>query len=311
MNAQSKYSIKYYPDIVNKISIEGNFFYFYTSDTILEVKVLSDKIIRFRYAADGVFQRDFSYAVSKYFEERIVNLELNETNDNYIISTLSVFVTISKENLKVNIYDKNGGVILEDDAGFHWQHYLQKGGKINYCSKKIQKDEAFFGMGDKPTELNLRGKYFENYGADVYGFQKNQDPLYKNIPFYMGLHGEKGYGIFFDNSFRTIFDFGQGNSDTLSFWARGGEMNYYFIYGPNLLNVVEQYSLLTGRPEMPPLWSLGYHQCKWSYFPESRVREVANEFRKRKIPCDAIYLDIDYMEGFRCFTWSEEVFPQS
>ena len=309
MNAQSKYSIKYYPDNINKISIEGNFFYFYTSDTILEVKVLSDKIIRFRYAADGVFQRDFSYAVSKYFEERIVNLELNETNENYIISTLSVFVTISKENLKVNIYDKNGGVILEDDAGFHWQHYLQKGGKINYCSKKIQKDEAFFGMGDKPTELNLRGKYFENYGADVYGFQKNQDPLYKNIPFYMGLHGDKGYGVFFDNSFRTIFDFGQGNSDTLSFWARGGEMNYYFIYGPNLLNVVEQYSLLTGRPEMPPLWSLGYHQCKWSYFPESRVREVANEFRKRKIPCDAIYLDIDYMEGFRCFTWSEEYFP--
>ena len=309
MTSQSKYSIKYYPHDITNVSVEGNFFYFHTIDTILEVKVLSDKIIRFRYAADGFFQRDFSYSVSKYFQERIVNLEFNETLTNYIISTLSVFVTISKENLKINIYDKSGGIILEDDAGFHWQHYLQKGGKINYCSKKIQKDEAFFGMGDKPTELNLRGKYFENYGADVYGFQKDQDPLYKNIPFYMGLHKDKGYGVFFDNSFRTIFDFGKGNSDTLSFWARGGEMNYYFIYGPNLLNVVEQYSLLTGRPEMPPLWSLGYHQCKWSYFPESRVKEVANEFRKRKIPCDAIYLDIDYMEGFRCFTWSKEYFP--
>lgn len=309
MQTQSKYSIKYFPGIITEVKAEGNYFYFYTSDTILEVKVFSDKVIRFRYAADGFFQRDFSYATAPNFEERLVELQFSETATHYVISTLSVFCTIDKNNMRLNIYDKNGGIILEDEVGYHWQHYLLKGGKINYCSKKIQPGECFYGMGDKPTELNIRGKYFENYGTDTYGFAKDQDPLYKNIPFYLGLHNGKGYGVFFDNSFRTIFDFGKSSEDTLSYWARGGEMNYYFIYGPALTNVIEQYSLITGKPEMPPMWSLGYHQCKWSYYPESKVREIASEFRKRKIPCDAIYLDIDYMDGFRCFTWHPEYFP--
>jgi alpha-glucosidase len=311
MITQTKYSDKFYPDSVLNVKTEGNFYIFTTSETILEVSVLTDKMIRFRYAADGFFQKDFSYAISKYFDEKLVKLTLIEDDFFYYIKTQSVICKISKENLKITMLDINNNIICEDEAGFHWQHYLLKGGKINYCSKKIQPDEFFYGMGDKPVEMNLRGKYFENFGMDTYGFQKDTDPLYKNIPFYMGVHnnGQIGYGIFYDNSFRTIFDFGKGNADVLSFYARGGEMNYYFIYGPNLLNVVEQYSSLTGRPEMPPLWSLGYHQCKWSYSPESKVREITTEFRKRKIPCDAIYLDIDYMEGFRCFTWSKEFFP--
>ncbi|MFN4084155.1 MAG: glycoside hydrolase family 31 protein [Bacteroidia bacterium] len=311
MQAVSKYSIKYYPDNITEVSKEGNTYYFYTSETILELKVFTDKIIRFRYAADGFFIKDFSYAVSKYFEEKIVKLDFNEFDDYYEIETLSIICNISKENLKVTLYDINRNIILDEEQGFHWQHYLQKGGKINYCSKKIQPDEYFFGLGDKPTESNLRGKYFENYGADVYGFKKDQDPIYKNIPFYIGMHskGTQAYGIFFDNTFRTIFDFGKEKHDVCSFWARGGEMNYYFIYGPDLTEVTEQYGSLTGVHELPPMWALGYHQCKWSYYPESKVKEITSEFRRRKIPCDVIYLDIDYMDGFRCFTWSKEHFP--
>jgi len=95
----------------------------------------------------------------------------------------------------------------------------------------------------------------------------------------------------------------------LSFFAEGGEMDYYFIYGPSLLSVAEKYTDLTGRPELPPLWSLGFHQCRWSYFPDKRVKEVASEFRKRAIPCDAIYLDIDYMDAYKCFTWDKNYFP--
>jgi alpha-glucosidase len=86
-------------------------------------------------------------------------------------------------------------------------------------------------------------------------------------------------------------------------------MNYYFIYGPQMEDVVTSYTDLTGKPELPPLWALGYHQCKWSYYPESNVKEITAKFRELKIPCDAIYLDIDYMEGFRCFTWNKEYFP--
>ena len=237
MLTQTKYSSKFYPDAIIDVKKEGNFFIFTTSETILEARVMTDKIIRFRYAADGFFQKDFSYAVSKYFDEKLVELHFYEDDGFYYIQTQSITAKISKENMKITMLDRQNNIISEDEAGFHWQHYLVKGGKINYCSKKIQPDEYFYGMGDKPTEMNLRGKYFENYGMDTYGFQKDQDPLYKNIPFFMGVHskGEIGYGIFYDNSFRTIFDFGKGNPDILSFYARGGEIELLLYLWPRFI----------------------------------------------------------------------------
>ncbi len=305
----NKYSIKYFPDEVKKAEKAGNYFYFYTTETILEVRVISDKIIRFRYAPDGKFKRDFSYAIRPDLKETLTALKLEEEGDSYVIHTSKIDVFVDKKDLRITITDKAGHIINRDAAGFHWQYYILKGGKIVYCSKEIQKDECFFGVGDKPTELNLRGKRLENFGRDSYGFQKDEDPLYKNIPFYYGLHHGMAYGIFFDNTFRTLFDFGQEEAEVTSFWARGGQMNYYFMYGPELLDVARQYTRLTGTPDLPPLWALGYQQSRWSYFPDTRVKEVAAEFRKRKIPCDAIHLDIDYMDGFRCFTFSKERFP--
>lgn len=305
----NKYSAKYFPDAIRNWEQRGNLFLFYTSETILEVRVVNDKVIRFRYASDGQFHRDFSYALVSELQEGLVSLSAFDDGEYIGIITRQVKCFIDKENLHVRITDHKGQVICEDEAGFHWQHYLTKGGKIVYCSKRIQRDEVFYGLGDKPCNLHIRGRRFENYGTDAYAYGAETDPLYKNIPFYYGLHHGTGYGIFFDNTFRTIFDFGQERPDVTSFWARGGEMSYYFIYGPELLEVSREYANLTGKPELPPLWALGYHQCRWSYFPDTRVKEVAMEFRKRNIPCDVIYLDIDYMEGFRCFTFSKEYFP--
>jgi len=308
-SSSSKYSVKHYPDAVRKWQKEGNYFYFHTAETILEVRIISDKIVRFRYAADSKFQRDFSYAINPRLDESPVNFGIREFEEVFEIYTDVIRIWIARDNLRLTITDQEGRIINQDEMGFHWQHYLLKGGKIVYCSKQIQEGECFFGLGDKPTDLNLRGKRLENFGTDAYGFQKDTDPLYRNIPFYYGLHHGIGYGIFFDNTFRTLFDFGHERDEVCSFWARGGEMNYYFMYGPELLQVAEAYTKITGTAELPPLWALGYQQCRWSYYPEKRVREIAAEFRKRQIPCDVIHLDIDYMEGFRCFTWSKEAFP--
>ena len=252
-----KYSAKYYPDAIRRWEQKGNFFLFYTSETILEVQVLSDKLLRFRYAADGKFHRDFSYAVNPDIQVSLVSLSAFDDGENIGIITKEVKCFIHKENLKVTITDLQGRIINEDEAGFHWQHYLTKGGKIVYCSKKIQEEEVFYGLGDKPTHLQLRGKRFENYGTDAYAYGEDTDPLYKNIPFYYGLHHGTAYGIFFDNTFRTIFDFGHEREDVSSYWARGGEMCYYFIYGPELMRVAEKYAMLTGTPALPPLVVLG------------------------------------------------------
>ena len=176
-------------------------------------------------------------------------------------------------------------------------------------TKVTQNGESFYGMGDKASHTNLKGKRVSNWVTDSYAYGKDQEPLYKSIPFYVGLHNEMAYGIFFDNSFGTYFDFAHEKRTLTSFWADGGEMNYYFFFGPKISQVVEAYTDLTGVPELPPMWALGFHQSKWSYYPEKRVKQLAANFRKHQIPCDAIYLDIDYMEGFRCFTWNHRRFP--
>ncbi|MFI5218842.1 MAG: glycoside hydrolase family 31 protein [Bacteroidia bacterium] len=299
---------KDYPKPIHKHSANGNRFHFEAANAKLEVTVLTDSIIRFRFAPD-LFARDFSYAINPGFNGAAKEIRFHENEINYEIFTSQVHVLINKETLEIKIEDLHGKIISEDKGGFHFEENKGFGGYYVYCSKKIQQHESFFGLGDKPTDLNLRGKRFLNWGTDTYGFAKEQDPLYRNIPFYYGLHHGRAYGIFFDNTFQTFFDFGHENAEVMSFWAEGGEMNYYFVYGPELISVAEQYAQLTGTPELPPMWALGYQQSKWSYYPEAKVWEIAHQLRSKNIPCDVIHLDIDYMNGFRCFTWDNERFP--
>lgn len=291
----------------------NNFLFTCANDVALAVTVVSDKVIRFRFATEGYFENDFSYAIEEnnpFLHDNVTFLEFKEKDDHFKITTEKLICIVQKDHLKTRILDHDGNVLNEDEKGFHWMYDQATGNDIVIMSKKVQSSEHFYGLGDKSCDFNIRGKRLENWGSDKYAYGKQTDPLYKNIPFFMGLHKKMGYGIFFDNSFRAFFDFGSERSNVSSFWAQGGEMNYYFIYGPELLEVSQTYTHLTGVPELPPLWALGFHQCKWSYYPEEKVRDVTSEFRKRKIPCDAIYLDIDYMEGFRCFTWSKSYFPE-
>ena len=281
------------------------------NDVILELTIVRDSVLRFRYTTTGNFGNDFSYAITKYASSGYNFLQIDDNDDNYTVTTAKLICQISKDDLRVKIYDAlDNSLLNEDELGFHWEESYQFGGNIVKMSKTSHDGESYFGLGDKPVELNLKGKRFENWVTDSYAYGKQTDPIYKAIPFYTGLINNKAYGIFFDNTFRSFFDFAQERRFVTSFWAQGGEMNYYFIYGPQMTDVVANYTDLTGKPhQLPPLWALGFHQCKWSYYPESKVKEITSKFRELKIPCDAIYLDIDYMDGFRCFTWDKNYFP--
>lgn len=298
-----------YPQRLIKFEQNQNILTFYTENNVaLQITVLKDSLMRVRYSAKGYFNDDFSYAIDDA-PDGYKKIEVSDNATNYEIHTDKIICVISKENLKITFLDIKRKVVLDEEVGFHWEECYEYGGNIVKMTKKLNDGENFYGLGDKACHLNIKGKRFENWVTDQYGFQKDQDPLYKAIPFYIGLHHDISYGIFFDNTFRTCFDFGSERNGVTSFWADGGEMNYYFIYGPSMDSVVTKYSCLTGTPELPPMWTLGYHQCKWSYRTESEFTTLAKTFREKKIPCDAIYLDIDYMDDYKCFTWDKERFP--
>jgi alpha-glucosidase len=309
-NTELEFKGDLYPSKVVSFKHDVDSVYFNTDNSVvLKVTIIRDSLIRFRYTTKGYFSSDFSYAIDKNHSHGYNFLEVTNEANYYQIQTSKVKCIIQKAGMRVSIFDSYGTLILEDELGFHWEESYEHGGNIVKMSKASKDGECFYGLGDKATQMNLKGKRLENFATDQYAFQKDQEPLYKVVPFYIGLQNKQSYGIFFDNTFRTFFDFCHERRNVTSFWSEGGEMNYYFIYGPQMEDVVTGYTNLTGKPELPPLWALGYHQCKWSYYPESNVKETTAKFRELKIPCDAIYLDIDYMEGFRCFTWNKEYFP--
>ena len=266
-----------YPSKVVSCKKDVDTFYFSTdNNVVLQLTVFRDSILRFRFTTNSNFENDFSYAIDENASRGYNHLSTKESDDYYEVITSKLICQIHKIDLRIAIFDAaDGSLISEDESGFHWEENYDHGGNIVKMSKAAPSGESYYGMGDKPVQSNLRGKRFENWATDSYAFERHTDPIYKTIPFYTALHDKKAYGIFFDNSFRSFFDFCHEQRQITSFWAQGGEMNYYFIYGPKMSDVVASYSDLTGTPELPPLWTLGFHQCKWSYYPESKVREVA------------------------------------
>jgi alpha-glucosidase len=306
--ANLKPIVKKYLGTVNKVGQVGNKFYFSDGDARVEIIVVSDDIIRVRLAPHGVFLEEFSYAVP-HLSQKVSTFSLKEMESEYVVSTNTVNCHLRKIDFNISFSDSENVVTNADAAPMHWEENVQFGGYYVYCTKECHPGESFFGLGDKATELNLKGKRLVNWNTDAYSFSKDQDPLYRTIPFYISLNEGAAYGIFFDNTFKSHFDFGAESPSKTSFWADGGELQYYYIHGPHMMDVVKRYHSLTGTHPMPPLWALGYHQCRWSYYPEKKVRQIASGFRDNKIPCDGIYLDIDYMDGYRCFTWNRKYFP--
>jgi len=184
-----------------------------------------------------------------------------------------------------------------------------EGGEVR-CWKTLCGGDHFFGLGEKGCPLDKRGTVLVNWNTDAAEHEPWSDPLYQTHPFLLVLNSGWAYGIFFDNTFRSSFDLGKTSRTAYSFGADGGEMNYYFIPGPTPSEVVQRYAMLIGTMPLPPLWTLGYQQCRFSYESARRVRQVAGEFRRRRIPCDTIYIDIDYMDGFRSFSWHPRRFAR-
>ena len=271
----------------------------------VRVTALSPSVVRLRYAPQGSFPPERSFAVlPNAFPDR-PKVDVKDSAEAVVLDTGTIQVRILKSPMRVVFLDAKGQVISEDDPKFP----VAFNGPAFHVYKSMPIDEHYFGLGDKTGPLDHRDLAFTMWNMDMFGYQESTDPIYKTIPFFLGVRNGAAYGIFLDNTYRSSFDFGKEFRDAYSFGAEAGELDYYFFYGPDPKRVVSDYTALVGRVPLPPLFALGYQQCRYSYYPEARVREVASEFRKRHIPADVIYLDIDYQEKNRPFTVDRERFP--
>lgn len=270
----------------------------------IEISILFDNIIRLRYTNKEKFETKRSYAIEQSFE--LLTPELKNLPDELILSTKELEIKIKKNPVRISFFSKDGKLINADDESFGVAFDNDEVRSF----KKLFDDEKFYGLGEKTGELNRRGKQFVLWNTDHPAFDWNWDPVYVSIPFFIGIKEKLAYGIFFDNTYKSTFNFGASSNRFFWFGAEKGEMDYYFIYGPDVKKVVLSYSELTGKIELPPKWALGFQQSKWSYYPDSEVIDIAKKFRRKNIPLDVIYLDIHYMNEYRVFSWDKNRFPE-
>src|SRR5882762_1765428 len=272
---------------------------------LLQVLALREDVLRVRLSPTGELPEDASWAVPAEVRHQRVEVTPDASPDSVGFHTKTLNVRIERTTLRLSTTDLSGNVLQEDAEGwlpeFHSDAFR--------VFKKMPMDEHYFGLGDKVGPLDRRGQSFRLWNTDAFCFQESTDPIYKSIPFFMTMRVGRSMGFLLDNTWSTSFDFGKSERNTYSFGAEGGPIDYYLFYGPDPKQVVQTYAWLTGLPPLPPLWSLGFQQSRFSYETESRVREIASRLRADKIPSDVLYLDIDFQKEHRPFTVDAERFP--
>ncbi len=271
---------------------------------IVRITALRDDIIRIRMAAGSELPEDASWAVLSEPRSKSVDVQPSGDASTVGFRTAALEVRIERNPLRIVIRDLSGDILCADAVGRPVK--FQLGGFSVY--KQVLSGEHYFGLGDKAGSFDRANQAYTLWNTDI-GPQESTDPLYKSIPFFLVARGERSYGIFLDNTWRTWFDFGKQARDAIAFGAEGGPLDYYFIYGPTPKQVVENYAYLSGKPPLPPLWALGFQQSRYSYTPESKLREIADRLRADRIPSDVVYLDIDYQYKNRPFTVNPQTFP--
>ena len=272
---------------------------------ILQVTALDDAVIRVRGAAGSALSEDASWAVLPEARAARVPVVPVRAGSTVGFDTRTLRVRVDRRSGAVSIRDHDGRLVSADVEG---AGPVFRGGGFA-LRRQLPAEEELFGLGDKAGPIGRRGNSYTLWNTDAYGFQEGADPLYKAIPFLLGMRHGRAYGLLLDNSWRTSFDVGRTVPDELRIEAAGGALDLYVLHGPSPKAVLRRYAWLTGPAPLPPLWAFGFQQSRYSYMDDEAVRAVASAFRSRRIPADVLWLDIDYQDGNQPFTVDPRRFP--
>ena len=288
-----------------------------SGSTTVEITALAPDLFRVGAFPNGRPPRYTTEAIAKE-DWAAVEVSMEESDGGVDLSTTSATAHVSLDPLRVSFTDASGHTFAADDEELGMGFVRQQGSDVFTAPlgdavrlyKKRGEGERYFGCGERTSGLDKTGSYQVFWNVDPpMGHTASYHNLYTSVPFTLSLTDGKAHGFFFDNTHRVEIDLAKEDRGRAYHGAEGGDIVYYVFCGPTPKEVLDRYTELTGRTPMPPLWSLGNQQCRWSYETEEEVRDIARQFRERDIPCDVIFLDIDYMDGYRVFTWNKDSFP--
>jgi alpha-glucosidase len=297
---------------------------------LLAIDVLKPDLMRVMISRGGKFDSNPTFAISAEINTGFKDFNVSESNDKIHVTTAEMTIEVVKQPFALNAYRADGSAIFETahDRDGQPQAYSVINNSFN-LRRKIGKLDPIYGLGEKTGSFNRRGRDFTLWNVDVLNpnssgeFTQAQpatdpradntstefDPYYVSIPFFYHQDANSSAiaGSFIDNSYRSFYDFTAADSYEINF--TGGQYTEYVFAGPSMPSILENYTWLTGRTNLPPIWALGFHQCRWKDYVQADIEQLAKNYRELGVPLDTLWLDIDYMVEYRVFTWNTERYP--
>ncbi len=297
----------------------------------VRVDVLFPDVLRLKISQGGTFDESPTFAAC--FEMPAPPpFEVKDGPDAIVVETARMRLHVSKRPFAMDAYRDDGSVIFEDhrdEAGIPCG-YLQLNDAFVVTRRMAQRD-AIYGLGEKTGTFDRRGRNYVLWNTDILqpnvlvqnhlyetdltlsGKSPSFDPYYASIPLFYHCQSTDDTaavaGFFVDNGYKGNFEFSADHYYRYAF--SGGQYTEYVLAGPDLRDALHRYTFLTGRMAAPPIWSLGHHQCRYQDYADKQVSAIGRQYRERGIPCDVLWLDIGYMDGYRVFTWNPDRYPDA
>jgi alpha-glucosidase len=296
----------------------------------LRIDIIRPDVVRFKISRGGVFEESPTFAVCVDPLAEPVDFDLQTDNDAARLITSAMTVTLGLDPFRLDVHRADGSAVVEtavDADGRCWTYATLNDAFT--VRRRCRREDAIFGLGEKSGRHNRKGRDFTLWNTDVLNpyetleFTAGRrpgdprgdmtsvefDPYYVSVPFFYHQVYPAGSmaASFVDNGYRAEYEFSAAEEYRISFL--GGQYTEYVFAGPRMPDILAAYTWLTGRAAPPPIWSLGYHQCRWFHYTQKAVEAIGRQHRDNDIPCDALWLDIEYMAGYRVFSWNSELFP--
>lgn len=273
----------------------------------LLIEPLSDGLFRVTLQTKETLEPKPSYAVIDPPNPISQEASIEENEGSLVVENSSTFLEIDKQKGTLSLKDSNGNpdildltfMGLDTPKGF-WTGFSFP------CSEHT----SFYGLGEKTGPLDKTHQTLTMWNTDAFGYDVSTDPLYQSHPFLILLTPQaRAVGLFLDSPALSKFELNTRDSSRVSVVHASEDLTLYLIPGPSIKEVVNRYTALTGRMPMPPLWAIGHMISRLAWNPAQAIPEIGERARSERIPLDALWLDMYYMDAYKDFTWNQNTFP--
>ena len=250
------------------------------NDGVYKIQFYTSKIVETTFIPNGEDFNSNSHAVVLQPEK--VVLELKDLNDRIVLHSNGITVNIQKKPFQIS-YWFNGKPIISEKEGYT---KIESGESIQF---NLTKDEVLYGGGARALGMNRRGNRLQLYNRAHYGYETRSELMNYTMPLVMSSNM---YAVHFDNAPIGYLDLDSKQDNTLTYETISGRKTYQVIVGDSWLDLIDNYTDLTGKQPLPPRWAFGNFSSRFGYHSQKEVEETVQKFKDEKIPLDAVIIDI-------------------